>query len=265
VKVRLLALLALGASIVSLAQTSASNQPTTQEINRINANNVCRIFFQKVKMGSVSQFEQARKQHMQFHKSQGDTWTWHVYQVQTGPNMGMYVTSTCGHTWKDFDTWEQKMGEADAQDAEQKMGPYLAEQSSAFYVYRADLSVAPANRPPTRLVGVSIYQLKPGMSDQFTAAVRQIGELVKADPSRPKNAGWLDLMNGGPANTYVLLLDRQGWADFAPLDKTNRDLANAAMGKEQADALYKRITDSIESVHTESAMFRPDLSYVPGH
>jgi hypothetical protein len=52
------------------------------------------------------------KKHMQFHRNQKDTWTWNTFAVETGDNAGMYVTSSCGHAWKDFDEWEARMGKA---------------------------------------------------------------------------------------------------------------------------------------------------------
>src|SRR5437868_14488968 len=87
---------------------------STQAINAQNANNVCRIFFQTPKPGMDQQFEAARKKHNAFHRAQKDTWTWNTFAIQTGDNTGTYVTSTCGHAWKDFDAWEAKMGKVDA-------------------------------------------------------------------------------------------------------------------------------------------------------
>ena len=105
------------------AQSGTAVGSNTQAINEQNANNVCRIFFQTPKPGMDSQFEAARKKHNAFHGSQKDTWTWNTFAVQTGDNTGTFVTTTCGHSWKDFDDWEAKMGKADAADAGASIGP----------------------------------------------------------------------------------------------------------------------------------------------
>ena len=85
----------------SFAQTGSSAGSNTQEINAQNANNVCRIYFSMPKPGMSQQYEAGRKKHMQFHRAQKDTWTWSTFAVETGDNAGMYVTSSCGHGWKD--------------------------------------------------------------------------------------------------------------------------------------------------------------------
>jgi hypothetical protein len=56
------------------------------------------------------QLEAGRKKHNQFHKSHNDAWAWSTLLIETGMNTGTYVTSTCGHEWKDFDDWEEKLG-----------------------------------------------------------------------------------------------------------------------------------------------------------
>jgi hypothetical protein len=38
------------------------------------------------------------------------------FAIETGDNAGTYVTSSCGHAWKDFDEWEARMGKADTAD-----------------------------------------------------------------------------------------------------------------------------------------------------
>ncbi len=93
-----------------LAQSGSSTEQSTQAINAQNANNVCRIYFSTPKAGAAQQYEAGRKKHMQFHRDQKDTWTWSTYAIETGDNTGTYVTSSCGHAWKDFDEWEARMG-----------------------------------------------------------------------------------------------------------------------------------------------------------
>ncbi len=245
------------------SQTTAG-APTTQALNAMNANNICRIYFAQPKSGASTQLEQARQKHMQFHKSQNDTWTWNTYLIETGMNTGTYVTSTCGHAWKDFDDWEKKMGKADAADAAAGMGPLQEHSWNGFYIYRSDMSLAPANQPPAPLTSVTIYHLRAGTADDFTGAVTKINDALRKQQDWPKTSGWLQLANGGDAPEFVLLSSRQNWADFAPLSKSVRDVLNDAYGKEGADALLKTLRESTAHVATEAASFRSDLSYLPG-
>src|SRR5947208_11103565 len=128
--------------IFSWAQTSATGGASnTQAINAQNANNACRTYFTKPKAGMAQQLEAGRKKHMDFHRAQKDTFTWNTWTIDTGDNTGMYVTSTCGHAWKDFDEWEKRMGKADTADANVNLGPYAESGSNGFDVYRADMSL----------------------------------------------------------------------------------------------------------------------------
>ena len=116
----------------SLAQAGSSAGSNTQEINLQNANNVCRVYFSMPKPGMDQQYEAGRTKHMQFHRDQKDTWTWNTFAIETGDNAGMYVTSSCGHAWKDFDEWEARMGKADTADGAKKSDPLCPEWPQCF-------------------------------------------------------------------------------------------------------------------------------------
>jgi len=246
-----------------LAQTGSSTGSNTQAINAQNANNVCRIYFSTPKPGADQQYEAGRKRHMQFHRAQKDTWTWNTFAVETGDNTGVYVTSSCGHSWKDFDEWEARMGKADTADGATNLTPYVQSGRNGFYVYRADMSLAAANQPPAPLTAVTIFVLHPGTVPDFVDAIKKVNDAVSKQADWPKTSGWLQLLNGGEGPTFVLLNSRKNWADFAPLPKSLPDVLNEAYGKETSDQLQKIIRDSTARQYTEAATYRADLSYMP--
>jgi hypothetical protein len=184
--------------------------------------------------------------------------------IETGMNTGLHVISTCGHSWKDFDDWEKRMGKADTADASTNLAPFAQSTWNGFYVYRSDMSLGPPNRPPTPITAVTIYVLHPGAQNEFTDAIRKINEALGKQPDWPKNSGWLQLVNGGEGPEYALLSSRQNWADFAPLKKSIQDVMSETYGKEEGDAILKTIRNTTEHVYTESALYRSDLSYIPG-
>ncbi len=255
-------------SLCTVAGWSQSNSGTgaasSQAINAQNANSVCRVYFQKPKAGMTAQFEQARKQHFQFHKSHNDTWTWHTSLVETGDYTGTYVVSTCGHSWKDFDDWEKKMGKEDVADAISSMGPTLEENINSFYIYRTDMSLAAPMPSDAAMEAVTIYQLHPFATDDFIGAVKKINDALRKEPNWPKTSAWLQLANGGRGPEFVLINERQGWANYAPLEKSVTDVVTANYGKEGADAIYKTLRDSVAGTWTETAVHRPDLGYEGG-
>lgn len=228
-----------------------------------NANSVCRVFFVKPKPGAASQLEQGRQKHMQFHKRQNDTWIWNTWVIGTGDNAGTYVTSTCGHAWKDFDDWDKRLGKADTADADASMGPFEQSSSNSFYTYRADLSLAPAGTSPAPMTAVTIFVLHPQSGMAFEDAITKITAALNKQPNWPKTSSWLQLANGGEGPAYVLLNSRQGWADFAPQQKSVRDVVTEAYGKDGADAIYKTLRETVAHTYTQTAVYRADLSYVP--
>jgi len=255
---------ALAVSSLGWAQAGSAAGASTQEINALNANNVCRVYFSMPKPGTTQQYEQGRKKHMQFHRAQKDTWTWRTYAIETGDNAGMYVTSTCGHAWKDFDDWETRMAKADTADADVNLTPLVQSGRNSFYVYRADMSLAPPNQPPMPLTFVTVYVLRPGTAPDFIAAIKKISDVLSKQPNWPKTSGWLQLINGGEGPVFVLLSGRKNWADFAPLPKTPLDVVTETLGKEAADPIFQTIRDSTARLITEAAQYRQDLSYEPG-
>lgn len=250
-------------SALGWGQAAGAPAQNTQAINAQNENNLCRVYFSMPKADQVQQFEAGRKKHNQFHRSQNDSFAWNTFQVETGDYTGRYVTSTCGHSWKDFDVWENKMGKADAADAAQNFGSYLVSATNGFYLYRADMSLAPPNQPPAPRTAVTIYLLKPGATTDFIATVKKINDALSKQSDWPKTSGWLQLQNGGESPTFVLVNARQNWADFKPLPKSVRDVLVETYGEDTANQILKTLGDSTDHIWTEEALYRPDLSYVP--
>lgn len=243
--------------------SSNAPQSDTAAVNQQNANNLCRVYFSSPKPGASAQLEAGRKKHMAFHAAQKDTWTWNTWLIETGDNTGTYVTSSCGHAWKDFDEWENRMGKADTADGNVNLSPYVGNGHNGFYVYRSDMSLAPANQPPAPMTAVTVYVLHPGAAPDFVAAIKRINEALSKQPDWPKTSGWLQLVNGGEGPTFVLLNARKNFADFAPLAKSPADVVMETYGKEEGGAIMKTVRDSTAHLFTEAATYRADLSYVP--
>ena len=251
----------LGSCFVVAGWAQTSN---TAAINQQNANNYCRIYFTTPKPGQTQQYEAGRKKHVQFHRNQKDTFTYEAYSIETGDRAGSYVYATCGHALKDFDEWEARMGKADAADAAMTMDPYTQSASNGIYVYRADMSLMAPSATPSPMSQVAAYHLHPGAAPDFIAAIKKINDALSKQSDWPKNSGWLQLVNGGQAPTFVVLTSRKSWAEYAPLSKSLADVLTETYGKEQADAIQKTIRDCTERIDTETGVYRADLSYIPG-
>src|SRR5947208_6480516 len=153
------------------------------------------------------------------------------------------------------------MRKADTVDGGTNLTPYIQSGRNGFYVYRSDMSLAPANQPPAPMTAVTVFVLHPGAGPDFIAAIKKVNDALGKQTDWPKTSGWLQLVNGGEGPTFVWLNSLQNWADFAPLAKSMPDVVNETYGKDGGAAIFKAIRDATEHQLTESAVYRPDLSY----
>jgi hypothetical protein len=240
--------------IVSLAATLALAQAPPPS-------SVCEIHINKVKPGMTAQYEQGRAKHMAWHKSQNDSWTWHVWEITTGPDTGSYLIASCGHDWKDFDG-RDKFNVDDGANASATMGPYQAASTMAYYVLRPDLSPPTPPGPPPPYLSVTHFFLKPeGVLDFNDGVKKASAAMAKAMPSSPSN--WYSLVNGGPGPEVVLVQERKNIAELqGPPGKTVDQVVQEAYG-DQGPAIMAAIRKAYKSNYTELLHFRSDLSYIP--
>ena len=224
------------------------------------ASSVCEIHTNKVKAGMTQQYEQARAQHMAWHKSQNDAWTWIVWEVQTGEHTGDYVVGSCGHDWKDFDSRE-KFNAADSANANSTMGSTMAGETMAYYVFRSDLAPAPTPGPPPPYLTVVHFYLKPeGVPDFIDGVKKVVAGMAKTSYPQTR-ASWYALVNGGHGPEFVLVTERKNISELQPPAKTLDQMMQEAYGAQGATIMA---TMRKAYYHTDSELlhFRSDLSYM---
>ena len=225
--------------------------------------NVGRVYVMTPKSGMVKQFEDGRKRHMDWHKKQNDTWRWETWQIETGPSTGSYYSTTFGHNFADFDTWEAKLGAPDAADSATNMGTYLTDSGdNGFWMVLGDMSHPPDASAPLKLAEVNHFFLKPGSEDDFSNAVKKINDAI-VKSNWPAHYIWYVLVDGGESPHYVLLLFMNGWADLAEPDPPFNSMLEKAMGRHDAEAILHTLNQNTKRISTETIRFRPDLSYIP--
>jgi hypothetical protein len=224
------------------------------------ASSVCEIHNNKIKPGMTQQYEQARAQHMAWHKSQNDAWTWIVWEVQTGEHTGEYVVGSCGHDWKDFDSRE-KFNAADSANANSTMGSTLAGETMAYYVLRSDLVPALSPGPPPPYLTVVHFYLKPeGVPDFIDGVKKVVAGMAKTGYPQTR-ASWYALVNGGHGPEFVLVTERKNISELQPPAKTLDQMMQEAYGAQGATIMA---TLRKAYYHTDSELLhiRSDLSYM---
>ncbi len=218
--------------------------------------------FQTPKNGMVKQYEDGRKQKVEWHKQQKDTQPLYVFETLTGERTGTYLVGRLGQHWADLDT-PSVTDAADLAEYQKAIGVYVDKLVTTYYEYMPKVSI-----PPTDMNGkyteIITFHVRYGHGDDFRSALARIYDARKATKS-PIHYNWYHLVSGGPGGTYVLTEEHANWASFGddPAIKPLRDDLRAAFGEQEATSVIERINSSILDTYSEIIQFRPDLSYVP--
>lgn len=221
---------------------------------------IAQVILSRAKAGSEKQFQEGRKRHMAWHKKQNDSWAWSVWEVTSGPATGTFVSMSPGHTWKDFDDWEAKLGQGDAADVEANLTPHAESTTISYYQYLPDLS-----RPPlatAKMSEVIHFLVKPEKESEFRGAQRRVHEAI-GRTSWPARYSWYALVNGGETPHLVLVLPRESYAEMAEPELSFDGMLTKAFGSYEAGVIQGAIAQSTKSQWSELLVYRPDLSHVP--
>jgi hypothetical protein len=215
-----------------------------------------------IKPGMGSKFEAGLKRHNQFHVKQGDTQSHDTYTIESGGNTGSYWRVAGNRHWEDFDA-EEKFGEADTADSDVNLSPYIESSMPMFFEFLVDVSnPGPEGAPVPAMYELNFFRIKAGHYDQFSLAMKKVKDAA-VKVSWTENWAWLVLVNGGEHDQFVLALPRDNWADFNPPQKPFPKMLEEALGKAEAEAVFKMFDDSIASSRSEIVRYRADLSYTP--
>lgn len=221
---------------------------------------VAKIYLVKVKPGMEAQFEEAYKQHVEWHRQQNDSWVWDAWQYQSGERFGQYVVVTSGHHWKDFDE-RGEMEKADNADAQKRLLPLTESVTVWWSRAMPDLSRLPQGEFEVRVARVTDYHIKPGKGFEFVELIRKAGNaLAKANWGDP--ILWTqDLTGQGGVFSAVEMLPN--WSALAPSDKSIGEVLASQLGQETASHMRETFWNCVARTETHLVAYRPDLSYAP--
>lgn len=221
---------------------------------------VCEINVTAPKPGGAKAFEEARKTHNGFHKTEKDKNAILVFAISAGPSSGNYLTATCGMTWKEMDGHED-FDKRDAADRLKTLAPAIEGNQASYYILRSDLSTAEEPSTPAKMLTAVDYFIKPGGLQNFTDAIKRINAARKQTNYPSKPSRWYQLAVGGEGPRFVVVTDRNSWGDMQGPEKTMADMLKEAYGND--DKTLQNLRDAVD--HTVSSLmeYRADLSYIP--
>ncbi len=215
--------------------------------------------------GAGERFEEGYRRHLDWHEEHGDRLPWYAWYVITGDRIGLFIDGTFGVGFADIDARPDPAG--DRADFEQSAGPFARPDFRSVYRVRHDLSsVTPLeNRQPSRMVQAIRYRVRPGGQAAFEAAVRAHHESIRggSNPTAPGYT-WYELVSGGEQPAYLLMIPLGSWAD---LGTAITDLGPFVTGRLENDGEAPPgagASGIVDSILSETWVFRSDLTYLPG-
>jgi len=212
------------------------------------------------KAGSGAAFEEALKAHIEYRKSQGDPWTWDVYEEVVGPNPGKLYVASWEHSWSDLDAYDAWGAGGEAGAHFQSTAAPLLEEMTTSISQEGPISRIPddPNWAPT-LVNVTVFYLVPGKQMAFQDAVMKIDEAIQnADMPFYYGSDLLVAGDSGPAMSIAGF--GETWADFADPDPSMEQVMTEAYGEDGAMELFNAFSEGVDHWESFIVRHRPDLS-----
>ena len=221
--------------------------------------NKAQVYHLAPKQGAETGFEAALQNHAEWRENHDDPWTWHVYQVVQGKHLGHYIVRSGGHSWSDWDSYEQGFGQKAGQHYAATVAPL--EGKSKAYVEAVDTSLVrwPQEMQHPKLISVQTYKLEPGSGEQWYAVAEAFHEAISEEDAEGYRYAISYPLEGSSGWARVVS-PQENWADFAPPERSGEELMSAVHGEEKAREMLERFTDSYHDMHSMVVRYRPDLS-----
>jgi hypothetical protein len=211
--------------------------------------NVSRVVAWKPKPGLEHTFEEGYKRHLEWHRKNADTWTWHGWTLISGDRDGMFVDGTFFHQWTDLDAPVNPAG--DGADNAVNVEPYAEVRSVATYEAVPGLTNLSPQHLNAPLLTFCYIEVVPGHATQFEALTTEA--LRSADIKAVPHAV-LRPVNG--ATEYLLLLPAEKLSAVG----TQAALIDRILQSVAGDSKYPAV---VAHFRTEMARHHPEMSYIP--
>ena len=222
--------------------------------------NIALVYTTKARSLNVMQHEAAMKKHFEWHRANRDAFTWFVWMVTSGENLGDFVVGTFGHQWKEFDA-RAKFDEADDADFIPNVLPTAEKVDLGYWEFLPAASHPSPSAQPAAMAQVTHYFVKP---DGFVA----FGDAIKAlktgleKTNYPMYVYWYRLVSGGEGPQFVVAVDRNSWAEMTGPAKSLDDALAEGLGAQKAAEVLAAIRQTTRYTRSYMIAYRPDLSYV---
>lgn len=184
--------------------------------------------------------------------------TWATWEVLTGDHAGQYVTTGEYRPQEDLDESVQGLSRFYSSVAPSYVDSFSTSinrplENSWGYVSAHGLIST------QDFLNVFRFRVRPGKEHEFLLVQEKLREAAEKLRS-PIHYTWYDLVSGGEARTYVLVVPGQNWRDLDESSPSPESMLEEAYGPEEASSLIGRFWASVESSTNEVWRLRFDLS-----
>jgi len=228
------------------------------------AQNLAEIWVMTPEAGNGAGFVEAFRSHMEFRKTQNDPWSWQMWEVAIGEDVGDFWAISVGHDWADFDAFQDSdFAQVAGSHFGATVAPLVGEVSS--YIVRGDTTVAHYPTDPgyeVNLINMVTFHMMPGKAMAFNEAMAKTHEAIVGADLPLYYAASVPVI-GGKADTYSIAIFGDKWADFAEPDPTMWEVMTDMYGMEEATAIFTAMGEATERTESSMLRFRGDLSNLP--
>ena len=223
--------------------------------------NLVRSFEFKVKPGMSGAFESAIREHMDLRKEHGDPWTWEVYQVVDGEDLGNYYIRSGFITWADLDAYDSLDWTKVEEHFTRVVDPLIESVSSTTEEVEFGMSHWPEEPPDYKLFQVYVYYIKPAKMMDFYAGAGQFHAAIM-QAGWDEYFAWYMLHTGSDGPVATLAIPATNWADFEEPEKSLYQVTTEVFGEQGANELVAKFYGSFYHYDSFIAYYREDLSLV---
>ena len=243
--------------LVALAATAMLCAPALAQQSH---DNIALVYSVKAKLADIGKLDAAMKKHFAWHRANKDVFTWYVWQVASGDDIGDFLVGSFGHQWKEFDD-RAAFDEKDDADFFPNVLPLVEKSTLGYWTMLADVSYPGKGTEPAAMAQITHYYLKPDWYVQFLDALHEMhAALGKVSPAM--GIQWYRLISGGEGPQLVLAVDRDNWASMAMPGKSFDDMLVDAVGAQKAVSILTAIRQSTRYTRSYMLRYRPDISYI---
>lgn len=220
-----------------------------------------RNFVTEVKDGQAAQWEAAYKEHIDWHRSNNDTWSWTTYQIESGPRLGQYFVRTGGHEWADFDA-HAEMDAKDGANHAATAGKHTKSAISWFDRIHRNLSRTVDGEGPVSILEYTRVVVKPSKVGDFLNAMSKFHAAFEKTSS-PARFVVVQTESGGRTSNFAFVGLHKNWASLEQDPMAIIKMMEEVYGRQDAAAIGDDFWSCVEEMETFTMRSRPDLSYDP--